>query len=221
MNKKRNAWDWEDIDRELIENENVTQKDKSYPLSDNSTIAEVESIFDPRDIIQLQAWGDVNDDRRWGSGDMALKYIQMGFPVKQVLVIVAKYTDASIHTVKKYLACSRYYAEHPVLRNQAGQWLRYSIMQHAARYHKPVTVINYAIQNGSSPAEIERLFPVVETLDDEDLLQTPPSVFGIEYKAFKRWFYNLFNENDKRREAFDNLLSEFMDKLQKLIQTKE
>lgn len=192
-------------------------KDKIY-LSDKSTIKEVEAAFSKADMEQLKAYGDVNDDRRWGAGDMALKYIELGFPVKQVLVIIAKHTDCSIHSVKKYLACSRYYSKNPKLRKQAGAWLRYSIMAHAAKYHEPKQVIDYAIQHNSSYSEIETLFPVIEITDDTPHIE--PSIFGIELKAFKRWGYGLFKEQDKRRVVFENLLDEFIHKLQELMESK-
>ena len=189
-------------------------KDKIYP-----SLSEVEAQFEREDLEQLKAWGDVHNDSQWGVGNMAMKYIDRGLPMVQVLILVGNLTDYSPVAVKKFLACVRFYKANSFLKDNYKQWLRYSIMALAARHSRPLEVLEYALKHNSSPMEIVKLYPITET--DEVLIteeKQAPSFFGVEYKAFARWGYGLFRDNAAKKQAFEILLKTFIAHIRELAE---
>ena len=188
-------------------------KDKIYP-----SLSEIEAQMERGDIEQLKAWGDAHNDSQWGVGEMAYKYIEFGFPVVQVCILIGNLTDYSPVAVKKFLATVRFYnlAPYALLLEQYKPWLRYSIMAQASRHPRPGEVLDYALKHNSSPMEIVKLFPVTEPVETEETKQEP-SFFGVEYKAFARWGFGLFRDNENKKREFDNLLKLFMAHVKELL----
>ena len=195
-------------------------KDKFYPLTNPpTTIAEAMELIPPDEIEQLKAWGDVRDDARWGAGDMAMKWIEeYDIPVNLVLAIVGIYTDYSIAAVKKFLARSRFYSDKPILRERYCTWLRYSIMAHAARHSEPEKVLDYAAKHGSSFSEIAALFPIAETSEIMEVEKSAPRIYGVEYKAFKRFGYSLCGPDENKKQKFEKLFDVFISALRELFE---
>lgn len=185
---------------------------------DTIPLAGVQAQMEEADIIQLLAYGDVHDDARWGAGEMARKYIdERGLPYKQVCIIIGNLTDYSPVSVKRFLASARYYHEHPEFLDYK-MTLRYSIMAHAARHPKTNTVIKYAVQHGSALREIEKLYPITDPQLDDEQEQGEPSIFGVEHKAHKRFFYNLFRDNAEKTRAFEQAWDEFIARVRALLE---
>lgn len=185
--------------------------DKFYP-----SLSEIEAQMELGDIEQLKAWGDVHNDSQWGVGEMALKYTERGLPAVQVYILIGNLTDYSPIAVKKFLATVRFYENEPEIRNCYKNYLRYSIMAQASRHPRPADVLDYALKHNSSPMEIVKLFPVTEPVETEETKQEP-SFFGVEYKAFARWGFGLFRDNENKKREFDNLLKLFMAHVKELL----
>lgn len=178
-----------------------------------TTLADTLAQIHEQDLIQLEAYGDVYEDARWGAGEIARHYIdEENLPYNHVCAIVAQRVGCSAVSVKNWLACSRFYFEHPELEKAYRAWVRHSVMSHAAKRTDFKKVLAYAQKNNCSLDEIKALYPISEKPEPES---TEPSIFGIEFKALKRWGYRLVGESKK--EQFEVLLNEFTTKLEELL----
>lgn len=140
-----------------------------YPTTFDETTAieDIEAALPANELDELDAIGDQRDDTRWRVGDMARLWIdERGFPTQQCLVIIGRRTDWGTESIKKFLACSRFYFERPDLRRQYDI-LKHSIFDHARQCFDPEEVLRAALEKQMRPQTVKNTFlPLMDELKD-------------------------------------------------------
>lgn len=127
----------------------MTTFDETTPLED------ILKALPQNEIDELSALGDSRDDTRWRIGDIARRWIDdNNMPVNQICKIIGKLTDYGHERVRQLLYNSRYYHEHPELRQKYLN-LRYSIFEYARTCDDPEAVLQGAMDGNLSPQQVK------------------------------------------------------------------
>lgn len=144
---------------------NTNSNGKKYPsllrFDENTPLEEIEKVIPQNELDILDAIGDQRDDTRWQAGDMARLWIdERHLPTEQCLAIIARRTDWGKESIKKYLACSRFYYERKEWRDKYLV-LRHSIFDHARQCSDPLAVLQAAFEKQLKPQVVKNNFPLL------------------------------------------------------------
>lgn len=155
---------------------------QSIALDEASSIEQVEAALPSDQLDELSAIGDMRDDQRWKIGDRAREWIDdKNLPAVQICKIIARRTDYGYDRVRQFLYNSRYYYEHPDLREKYDL-LRYSIFEHARGCEDPEAVLRAALEGRLSVTTVrETYLPVMDSL--RAIMARVPKKYEAEARA--------------------------------------
>jgi hypothetical protein len=124
-------------------------------FNETTPLDEILKALPQNEIDELSALGDTRDDTRWQIGDIARRWIDDNdMPVTQICKIIGKLTDYGHERVRQLLYNSRYYHEHPELRQRYLN-LRYSIFEYARSCDDPEKVLQSALESNLSVNQVK------------------------------------------------------------------
>jgi hypothetical protein len=128
-------------------------------FDETTPLDELLKALPQNEIDELSALGDTRDDTRWRIGDITRHWVDdENMPVGSICKIVGKLTDYGHERVRQLLYNSRYYHEHPELRDRYLN-LRYSIFEHARACNDPEAVLREAMDGNLSVNQVKFAHP--------------------------------------------------------------
>lgn len=118
------------------------------------------------DLLELDASGTAADNIHWLWGRKAAEWIRRGLPSMYVYAAIAKKVGRSAVTIRQ---C--YYTYKAFQDVEYDERVPYSVYNHARQWNDPDAVINYYIENHCSVDEVEAVFRVSDS-DDEQFTNT-------------------------------------------------